>query len=89
MTDNPTRRAHGGAFEITPGTGSLSSQTRAIYCGGAGQLVVEMADGSGAEVIFRGVTAGSTLEIRVDKVLAVTVGSPTEATTCIGIVGLT
>ncbi len=87
MTVNPTRRAHGGAFEITPGTGSLSSQSRAVYCGGAGVLVVEMVDGT--EVVFRGVTAGSTLEIRVDKILAETASSPNEATTCIGIVVLT
>lgn len=87
MTDNPTRRAHGGAFEITPGTGSLSAQSRAVYCAGTGTLVVEMVDGT--EVVFRGVAAGSTLEIRVDKVLAETASSPTEATTCTGIVVLT
>ncbi len=68
------------AFAIAPNdTTDLSEVTRAVYIGGGGALAVRML--SGQTVTFSGATGGSTLPLRVDRVLAT-------GTTATGIVGL-
>lgn len=61
----------GTAYAITPhDTNELNPRPRAIYVGGAGNLVVTMvnAAGAAADVTFTGVLAGSVLPIRPTKV---------------------
>jgi hypothetical protein len=58
-------------FTITPAnTGSFSQPTRALYVGGAGNLVVEMYDKNGNTntLTFSSVPAGTLLPIRVKQV---------------------
>jgi|DEB0MinimDraft_10_1074344.scaffolds.fasta_scaffold02223_8 hypothetical protein len=58
-----------GIASVTPhDTNDLAQASRAIYVGGAGDVAVEMVDGSSATLV--GVTAGFLLPIRVNKVLA-------------------
>lgn len=73
-------------FAITPGTGDLTYQTRGLYIGTGGTLVV--VDTTGNEVVLTNVPDGAILPIRVDKVLATQGGSPGVDTTASGIVGL-
>lgn len=55
------------AAAVTPhDTNELASVSRALFVGGAGNLVCLMADGS--TCTFTGVTAGSILPIRVRRV---------------------
>ena len=55
------------AVAVTPNDGSdLTDTTRALYVGAAGDVKVDMY-GSGT-VTFVGVTAGSVLPVRVDRV---------------------
>lgn len=66
-------------FAITPNDAAeLSEVTRALYIGGDGTLVVEMA--SGDEVTFANVAQGTLLPLRVRRVKV--------ATTATQIVGL-
>ncbi len=58
------------AFSITPSdTVDLTSNTRALYVGGTGNMVVQMA-GDGSQVTFSGIPAGTILPIQVSRVLA-------------------
>ena len=66
-------------FTVTPGTGDLLYRTRALYVGTGGTVVV--VDPSGNQVSFTNVANGTTLPIRVDKVLSA-------GTTASGILGL-
>ena len=55
------------AVAVTPNDGAdLADTSRALYIGGAGDVKVDMY-GSGT-VTFVGVTAGSVLPVRVDRV---------------------
>lgn len=68
------------AFAVTPNdTLDLPEVTRAVYIGASGVLAVRMS--SGETVTFPGVLGGSTLPLRIDRVLAT-------GTTATGIVGL-
>jgi hypothetical protein len=68
------------AFTITPSdTLDLPEVTRAVYIGASGALAVRMS--SGQTITFSGVIGGSTLPIRIDRVLAT-------GTTATGVVGL-
>jgi len=64
----------GRAAAITPDTDNdLATNTRAVYVGGAGNLIVHMAAdaaGSPTAVTFTAVPAGTLLPIRVRRVLA-------------------
>lgn len=55
------------ALSITPADVELAIRTRAVYVGGAGDLVVRMA-GNDQVVTFAGVAAGSMLPIRVTEI---------------------
>jgi hypothetical protein len=56
------------AFAITPTDGvDLTSNTRALWIGGAGTLTVNMA-GDGNSVLFSGISAGTLLPIQVSRV---------------------
>ncbi len=86
MADRFPNRAGGAnapakhAFSITPNDSTdLTQETRALYVGGSGNLAVVMA--SGQLVTFAGVTAGSLLPIRVDRVKA----TGTTATDILGV----
>ena len=58
------------AVAVTPSNSTdLTYATRAIYVGGAGNVVVTMV-GGGSNVTFTGVQAGSILPIRVTRVLS-------------------
>ncbi len=60
----------GSAAAVSPhDTNDLPSQTRGLYIGGAGNVVVILADDT-ASVTFTGVLAGSVLPIRVKRVLS-------------------
>ena len=67
------------ADAVTPADSDLETTARALYVGGAGDVVVYMV-GSTTEITFAGVAAGTILPIRVDQVRA--------ATTATGIVAL-
>jgi hypothetical protein len=63
------------AFAITPSsTEDLVRQTRGIYVGGGGDLVVDMAD-SGEQIVFKAVPTGTTLPIQVRRVYAAGAGT--------------
>jgi len=55
------------ALAITPADADIATRTRAVYVGGAGDLVVKMA-GNEQIVTFLGVAAGSMLPIRVTQI---------------------
>lgn len=57
------------AFAVTPNDSSdLSETTRALYVGNSGSIAAVMA--SGTTVTFASVSAGTTLPVRVSRVLA-------------------
>ena len=56
------------ATAVTPNDSTVLAKTRALYVGGAGALTVTMADGVNAT--FAAVPAGTTLRIKVTKVLS-------------------
>jgi hypothetical protein len=57
------------AVAVTPSDAAdLAYTTRMLYIGGAGNLTVKMADG--VNCTFTAVPAGSTLPLRVTRVLA-------------------
>ncbi len=57
-------------FSVTPSaTVDFDKYSRAVYVGGAGDLVVILA-GDTASITFKNVPAGSILPIRVKRVLA-------------------
>ena len=56
------------AVAVTPGPAELEHNTRAIYVGGAGNLVVTM--GGGQTVTFTAVPAGTVLPLRASHILA-------------------
>jgi hypothetical protein len=59
----------GGAAVITPNDGTdLPSRTFGIYVGGAGNVKVDMGDGT--TVTFSGVVAGTVLPIQAKRVYA-------------------
>lgn len=63
----PFNGAMTSGFAITKSdTDELPSVTRAIFVGGAGNMVVVMADGS--ELTITGIAAGSWLPLRVKQV---------------------
>lgn len=67
-------------FAVTPSdTLDLPETTRAVYVGAGGALVLRLL--SGQSVTFSGVSAGTILPVRADRVLAT-------GTTATGIVGL-
>jgi hypothetical protein len=67
------------AFAIAKADADLAQPARALYVGGAGNLVVTMT--SGAVVTFTGVAAGSILPISVKRV-----ANATTATSIIGLI---
>lgn len=57
------------AFLVTPSdTADLAVMTRGVYCGGAGNLKVDMADGT--TVVFTAVPIGYVLPIRARRIYA-------------------
>jgi len=69
------------AVAITPTDGvDLTSNTRALWVGGAGTLAVIMA-GDGSSVTFSGIPAGTLLPIQVSRVSA----TGTSATLIVGL----
>ena len=63
------------AFAITPDSANdLIRQTRGIYVGGGGDLVVDMSD-SGEQILFKAVPTGTTLPIQVKRVYAAGAGT--------------
>ena len=68
------------AVSTTPANGTTIVATRGLYIGGAGNVAVRMAkDSSG--VTFYGITAGTVLPVRVDKVYS----TDTSATYIVGL----
>jgi hypothetical protein len=65
-------------FAVTPGDGDLPNVTREIWVGGAGDLVIQLKDGT--ELTITGVPAGTRLPYRAAKILG--------STTATNIVGL-
>jgi len=57
------------AFSISPNSNVLPRVTKAIYVGGAGNVVATV---SGVSVTFTAVPAGTILPIRASKVTATT-----------------
>lgn len=76
---NATVSAH-SAFAVTNSDTTIIPVTRALYIGGAGDLVVTMAEDQN-DVTFLSVLGGTILPIQVTKVLAT-------GTTATGIVAL-
>lgn len=69
------------AFTITPNDSTdLPSAARAIYVGGTGNMVVQMASDA-SQVTFSGIPAGTLIPIQVSRVLA----TNTTATLIIGL----
>ena len=70
------------AFEVTPhDTQELTAVTKAVFIGGAGDLVVRLLEGT-SDVTFRGLASGSVLDIRVTSIRA----TGTTATDIVGLV---
>lgn len=65
-TPNNSDPSNAAAAVVPHDTNELTSYTRALYIGGAGNLVAVFPDGSA--VTFTGVPAGSILPIRVKRV---------------------
>ena len=60
----------GSAAAVTASnTADLITPARALYIGGAGDVVVNML-GEGSSITFAGLAAGSILPVRVSRVLA-------------------
>lgn len=62
--DDPA--AFGVAVDISSTDHTLPANSRAIFCGGAGNLKVDLVGGS--TITLTGVVAGSTLALRATKV---------------------
>ena len=60
-----------GGFNVVPNDGVTFKPTAGVFVGGAGNLVVTMADG-GPDVTFSNVPAGRVVPIMVVKVKAAT-----------------
>lgn len=60
------------AVAITPSDSTDLTGIRAIYVGGAGNLAVRLKRNSGTTITLTGVTAGSTHELQVTRVMAAT-----------------
>lgn len=76
------------AVAVTPTDNTRIETTRALYVGGAGNVVVKMGDVAdptvaGNTVTFTGVTAGSILPIQVNCVMGA--GSGTSATSIVAL----
>lgn len=70
-----------GAFAITPNDSTdLAKYTRGIWVGGAGNLNVDMMDGT--TILFSGIPAGTLLPIGVQRVRS----TSTTATLLVGLV---
>lgn len=54
--------------DITPNDTTVFEVTKAVYVGGAGDLVCHLV-GDGGNRTFKNVPAGAILDIRIDKVL--------------------
>lgn len=87
MPDRFQNRASGlsapatNAFAILPDDSvDLIEVTRAIYCGGGGDISVIMLDGG--TVLFKNIAAGSILAVRASRVQA----TSTTATDLVGMV---
>jgi hypothetical protein len=81
QNDNATQAPATNAFAITPHDSTeLTFTTRALYVGGAGNVVVRLS-GDAANVTLVGVVAGTILPIRVILV-------PATGTTATNIIGL-
>ncbi|MCB1885582.1 MAG: hypothetical protein KDG89_16580 [Geminicoccaceae bacterium] len=64
-----TADSSGGRFmAVTPSDDAPIEECRALYVGGAGDLVLE--DDAGSAVAFAGVPAGTVLPVRTRKVRA-------------------
>lgn len=81
-SDVPNSRS----FAITPGTADLTAETKKIYVGVTGHLVIVTPDGT--EQVLQNVPAGFH-EIKASKVLAITAasGSPNYTTTAGALIG--
>jgi len=81
QNDNATQAPATNAFAITPNDSTeLTTTTRALYVGGAGNVVVRLS-GDTANVTLVGVVAGTILPIRAILVAA----TSTTATNIIGL----
>jgi len=81
QNDNATQAPATNAFAITPNDSTqLTFTTRALYVGGAGNVVVRLS-GDTANVTLVGVVAGTILPIRAILVAA----TSTTATNIIGL----
>jgi len=69
------------AFAITPADSDLTTFTRALYVGGAGNLSLRLV-GDSADVTFTAVPAGTTLAVRCRRVNS----TSTTATSIVGLV---
>lgn len=67
LMQDPARRASA----VTPSDSTVLN-ARAVYVGGAGDLVVELPGNDGAAVTFVAVPAGSLLPIRAVRIRAAT-----------------
>lgn len=57
---------------VTPSDSTLLGSVRALYVGGAGDLVVEFSGNEGTNITLAAVPAGTLLPIRVSRVRAAT-----------------